>query len=75
MRRQTWPPNGVRLMLPSCSKARVLQTVVALAVSEGWFDWLALSDLFPVVFPGAKTNRDSFLVDFDILTGPQRRNK
>ena len=53
----------------------MLQTVVALAVSEGWFDWLALSDLFPVVFPGAKTNRDSFLVDFDILTGPQRRNK
>ena len=35
-------------------------------VSEGWFDWPALPDLFQAWFPGAKTNRDSFLVDIDI---------
>ena len=35
-------------------------------VSDSWFEWPALSDLFPVAFPGAKTNRDSFLVDIDL---------
>ena len=35
-------------------------------VSEGWFDWPALPDLFPVSFPGVKTSRDSFLVDTDL---------
>ena len=35
-------------------------------VSEGWFDWPALPDLFPVSFPGVKTSRDSFLVDSDL---------
>ena len=39
---------------------------VRTAVSEGWFDWPALPDLFPVSFPGAKTNRDGFLVDVDL---------
>ena len=34
-------------------------------VSEGWFDWPALPDLFPVSFPGVKTSRDGFLVDTD----------
>ena len=38
------------------------------AVSESWFDWPALPDLFPVSFPGVKTSRDRFLVD----TGPDR---
>ena len=38
---------------------------VRTAVSEGWFDWPALPDLFPVSFPGVKTSRDSFLVDID----------
>ena len=33
------------------------------AVSEGWFDWAALPDLFPVSFPGVQTGRDAFLVD------------
>ncbi|MGQ4806877.1 hypothetical protein NKDENANG_00214 [Candidatus Entotheonellaceae bacterium PAL068K] len=33
------------------------------AVSEDWFDWPALPDLFPVSFPGVKTSRDGFLVD------------
>ena len=36
------------------------------AVSDGWFDWPALPELFPVSFPGIKTDRDSFLVDIDI---------
>ena len=37
-----------------------------LAVSEDWHDWPALTDLFPVSFPGVKTSRDSFLVDTDL---------
>ena len=36
------------------------------AVSEDWFDWPALPDLFPVSFPGVKTSRDAFLVDTDL---------
>ncbi|MCE2403545.1 MAG: N-6 DNA methylase [Dehalococcoidia bacterium] len=36
------------------------------AVSDGWHDWPALPDLFPVSFPGVKTSRDSFLVDVDL---------
>ena len=35
------------------------------AVSEHWFDWPTLPDLFPVSFPGVKTSRDGFLVDTD----------
>ena len=35
------------------------------AVSEEWFDWRALPDLFPISFPGVKTSRDPFLVDTD----------
>ena len=37
-----------------------------IAVGEGWHDWPALPDLFPVSFPGVKTSRDSFLVDVDL---------
>ena len=36
------------------------------AVSEDWFDWPALPDLFPASFPGVKTSRDLFLVDTDL---------
>ena len=36
------------------------------AVSEDWFDWPSLPDLFPVSFPGVQTKRDSFLIDIDI---------
>ena len=36
------------------------------AVSEEWFDWPSLPDLFPVSFPGVKTSRDRFLVDVDL---------
>ena len=39
---------------------------VRTAVSEGWFDWPSLPDLFPASFPGVKTSRDSFLVDIDL---------
>ena len=39
---------------------------VETAVSENWFDWPALPDLFPVSFPGVKTSRDGFLVDTDL---------
>ena len=37
-----------------------------MAVSEDWFDWPALPDLFAVSFPGVKTSRDGFLVDVDL---------
>ena len=37
-----------------------------MAVSEGWFDWPALPDLFPTSFPGVNTSRDGFLVDIDL---------
>ncbi len=36
------------------------------SVSEGWFDWPQLPELFPVSFPGVNTSRDAFLVDVDI---------
>ena len=39
---------------------------VQTAVSDEWFDWPALPDLFPVSFPGIKTSRDGFLVDIDL---------
>ena len=39
---------------------------VPTAVSEGWFDWPALPELFPASFPGVKTSRDGFLVDVDL---------
>ena len=37
-----------------------------IAAIQSWFDCPALGDLFPVSFPGAKTNRDGFLVDIDL---------
>ncbi len=37
-----------------------------MAVSDDWFDWPALIDLFPTSYPGVKTSRDSFLVDIDL---------
>ena len=39
---------------------------VRTAVSDEWFDWPSLPDLFPVSFPGVKTSRDRFLVDTDL---------
>ena len=37
-----------------------------MAVSDAWFDWPALPDLFPTSFPGVNTSRDGFLVDIDL---------
>ena len=34
-------------------------------VSEDWFEWPKLSDLFPNSFPGVQTKRDWFLIDID----------
>ncbi len=39
---------------------------VQTAVSEDWFDWPSLPELFPASFPGVKTDRDGFLVDIDL---------
>ena len=39
---------------------------VPVAVSENWFSWPSLPELFPVAFPGVKTSRDGFLVDVDL---------
>ena len=44
---------------------------VQTAVSEGWFDWPALPELFPKSFPGVKTSRDGFWL-MSILTGSKR---
>ena len=35
-------------------------------VSEDWFDWPALPDLFRESFPGVKSGRDPFVVDIDL---------
>ena len=35
-------------------------------VSNEWFDWPSLPELFPVSFPGVKTSRDGFVVDIDL---------
>ena len=35
------------------------------AVSDEWFSWPTLADLFRISFPGVKTSRDEFLVDTD----------
>ena len=40
--------------------------LIQTGVSEGWFEWPALPDLFPKSFPGVQTSRDSFLVDVDL---------
>ena len=37
-----------------------------MAVSENWFDWPALPELFPVNFSGVNTNRDAFVIDVDL---------
>ena len=34
-------------------------------VSKGWFDWPALSNIFPKSYPGVTTSHDAFLVDVD----------
>ena len=41
---------------------------VRTTMDDSWFDWPLLPELFPIYFPGAKTNRDSFLVDIDLAS-------
>ncbi len=36
------------------------------AVSDDWFEWPSLLDLFPAYFPGVKTSRDSLVVDINL---------
>ena len=40
--------------------------LVRTAVSEEYFHWPALPELFPQFFAGVVTGRDSFLIDTDI---------
>ena len=40
--------------------------LVRTAVSEDYFNWPTLPELFPASFPGVTTNRDAFLVDTDL---------
>ena len=40
--------------------------LVPTTVNRFWQDWPSLIDLLPETFSGAKTNRDSFLVDIDL---------
>ena len=37
-----------------------------IAVSDDWYEWPALPELFPTSFPGVKTSRDPFLVDVNL---------
>lgn len=37
-----------------------------MAVSDEWFTWPALPELFPVSYPGVKTSRDRFLIDTNL---------
>ena len=39
---------------------------IPITVSDEWFEWPTLPELFPVSFPGIKTSRDGFLVDVDL---------
>ena len=39
-----------------------------LIVSDNWFDYPVLPDLFPAYFSGVKTSRDGFLVDIDVAS-------
>ena len=36
------------------------------AVSADWFDWPALTELFPAWYQGSETGRDAFLIDTDL---------
>ena len=35
-------------------------------MSDDWYEWPALPELFPTSFPGVKTSRDPFLVDVNL---------
>ena len=45
------------------------------AVSDDYFNWALLPELFPVSFPGVKTSRDDFLTSIDRETLVKRMEK
>ena len=49
--------------------------LVRAAVSEDYFDWPSLPELFPASFPGVQTGRDTFLVDIDLDRLKERVNE
>ena len=55
--------HGYSPLVPDVRLGLPFKTIT---VSDEWFDWPALPDLFPVSFPGVKTSRDGFLVDVDL---------
>ena len=57
------PDSGYAILRPNVRLGLPFKPV---AVSEAWFEWPALPDLFPVSFPGVQTGRDTFLVDEDL---------
>ena len=57
------PDSGYTAVRPNLGLGLPFKPLV---VGNSWFEWPSLIDMFPVTFPGAKTNRDSFLVDIDL---------
>ena len=55
--------SGYSVLKPSLRLGLPLKPA---AVSEDWFDWPSLPDLFPVSFPGVQTSRAGFLIDTDL---------
>ncbi len=55
--------SGYSVLKPSLRLGLPLKPA---AVSEDWFDWSSLPELFPVSFPGVKTSRNGFLIDTDL---------
>ena len=45
---------------------------IPVAVSQDWFDWPSLVEIFPAFYPGVKTSRDSLVVDIDLKPLKQR---
>ena len=52
--------------LPLAPDIRLGLPLKPMAVSDEWFDWPTLPDLFPVNFSGVNTNRDAFVIDVDL---------
>ena len=55
--------SGYSVLQPSLRLGLPLKPAV---VSEDWFGWPSLPDLFPAHFSGVKTSRNGFLVDTDL---------
>lgn len=59
---ETKPDSLYRRVQPDASLGLPF---IAASASDDWNKWPSLLDLIPIYYPGAKTNRDSFLVDID----------